>query len=150
MLITFPSTNSSLPFRRKTKRSNPAVYLILNSDGTVSVTDNCSDALLFWISNGTLTANGLYAQVTPAIVTSVGMANFTFGPNNPSDLEGAFSYPGGEITWSNALFTGVEAEFAFPTSGVGLVIVIFNGNLPLGYTPITLTAIMTDGSALGK
>jgi hypothetical protein len=98
------------------------------------------------LSNGTLTANGLYAQVTPASVTA-GAADLTFGPENASGIETTFSAPGGVLTWSNGLFTGREAIFAFQTSGAGLVIVIFDGVVPSGYTQITLTAMISGGAA---
>jgi hypothetical protein len=119
---------------------------MLDSDGTVSITNSCPNALDFYLSNGTLTANGLYAQVAQANVTA-GSADFTFGPDNPTNIEGSFSVSGGVLTWSNVQFSGGEAGFAFPTSGQGLVMVVFNGVLPPGYTAISLTAMSSGGAA---
>jgi hypothetical protein len=118
---------------------------MLDSDGTVSITNSCANALDFYLSNGTLTANGLYAQVTQANVTA-GSAAFTFGPDNLSDIEGSFSAQGDALTWSNIQFSGGKAGFAFPTSGQGLVMVVFNGVLPPGYTAISLTAMSSGGA----
>jgi hypothetical protein len=96
--------------------------------------------------NGTLTSNGLYAQVTLAKVTA-GLADLTFGPDNSLDIETTFSVPGGVLTWSNGLFTGGQAIFAFPLSGEGLVVVVFNGIIPAGYAQLTLSGMGLGGAA---
>jgi hypothetical protein len=146
MFISFPNTNASAPTRRKTKRDSALVFLVLESDGTVSITNSCTNAVEFFLSNGTLTSNGLHAQVTLANVTT-GLADFTFGPDNSLDIETTFSVPGDVLTWSNGLFTGGQAIFAFPLSGEGFVVVVFNGIIPAGYAQITLSDMILGGAA---
>lgn len=119
---------------------------MLNPDGTVSVTPSCTNALTFYLSNGTLTAAGLYAQVSPTNV-SLGSADFAFGPDNPADIEGSFAAPGGILSWDNIAFDNGQAMFAFPTSGQGLVVAVFNGVLPDGYAEVELSVMASGGTA---
>jgi hypothetical protein len=119
------------------------VFLLLGPDRTVSITNSCANAVNFALTNDhRLTADGLYAFVPPANVTA-GSSHFTFGQDNPANIEGNFSSLGGDLMWSNPAFSGGQAIFGFPSSGVGLVIVIFNGSLPPGYSAPTFSVLMT-------
>jgi hypothetical protein len=120
-------------------RNSAALFLVLDPNGQVSATSNCTNAIVFDLANGTLAANGLYAQATPDDIAA-GTATLTFGPYNPSAYETTFSVGDGVLTWTNSAFAnaGNEVVFVFPTTGPGLVNVVFQGSSPDGYTPILL------------
>jgi hypothetical protein len=134
-----PTSVPSTPIFFSFTRRSAVLFLVLDPSGTVSATSNCTNAIVFDLANGTLTANGLYAQATPDDATA-GTATLTFGPYNPSADETTFGVSNGVLTWTNPAFVnaGNEAVFVFPTSGQGLVKVVFQGSLPDGYTPILL------------
>ncbi|KAE8446976.1 hypothetical protein EG329_011458 [Mollisiaceae sp. DMI_Dod_QoI] len=113
----------------------PPVYLLLNPDDTVSVVDSCASAPMFTINyNGTLSINGLFAQATNEQILS-GSMQLTFGPDSTSSdvVETKFSFPNNVLTWTNVNFNTPDhqAIFAFPDSGTGDVLVVFDTATPL-------------------
>jgi hypothetical protein len=145
--ITFVNKNTSSSPNRKHKRDSQLVFLKLDPDGTVSITNSCTSAAIFTLTTYLRVSVGdLFAFVSPANVTA-GSSDFTFGVDDPANIEGNFSAPTGVPTWNNDLFVGGEAIFGFPTSDSGLVIVSFNGSLPHGYFEPAFSLLLTNSLA---
>jgi hypothetical protein len=151
----FLTFSASLGVAKKArKRQTGAGYLKIQNDGTVIKTTTCGDASIIVVElDGRLTVGGLSAMASAADV-NFGIAPLTFGPDNPANIETAFSVYGGSnglqnIQWVNAAFTGSGAIFAFPPTSPVLN-VIFDGDLPAGYTAVSF-GVLTTGSpaALG-
>jgi hypothetical protein len=143
-----PTSVPSNPIFFSFTRRSAVLFLVLDPGGTVSATSNCTNAIVFDLANGTLTANGLYAQAMPDDVTA-GTATLTFGPYSPSAYQTTFGVSDGVLTWTNPAFAnaGHEVVFVFPTSGQGHVDVVFQGSSPDGYTPILLNVGDAESSS---
>jgi hypothetical protein len=123
--------NPVLPAKRQLHRIS---FLKVNIDGTVSTTRSCSSASIFSLgTNGQLTSNGLTAFATTGDVAA-GISDFTFGLENPVNIETTFALPGDILEWNNNAFIGNQAIFAFPPTPPFVVNAIFDGVLPDGYT----------------
>jgi hypothetical protein len=147
--ITFINTNTSSNQKRKHKRDSKLVFLKLNPNGTVSITNSCISAAIFTLTpDHRLRIGELYAFVSPTNA-SEGLSDFTFGPANPANIEGSFTAPGEVLSWSNNLFVQDQAIFGILNSGSGPVIVSFNRPLPSGYFSPVISLLMMNSAAAG-
>ena len=126
--------NSAVPGKRQLDRLS---FLKVNIDGTVSRINTCSSASIFFLgTNGQLTSNGLTAFATTGDIVN-GISDFTFGSDEPANIQTTFSLPGDVLEWNNNAFTGNQAIFAFPPTPPFVLNAIFDGTVPDGYTEMS-------------
>ncbi len=133
---------------RKAKRALEEFYLMIGENGGISFSQNRLDAAVFTVGGDEkLTADGLVAFATPAEVIAGG-TDFKIGAEDIANFETAFTFPAGLLSWDNPSFTNAgHAIFGFPDSGVGNIIVSFDGTLPPGYSEVTFDVITTSDPA---
>ncbi|CZT12740.1 uncharacterized protein RCO7_10899 [Rhynchosporium graminicola] len=130
------------------KRAMEKVYLVLDVNGTVSITDQCSEAVIFTIgTDKRLRVGGVTAYATPSDI-ALGNSPFRFGPSDSANVEQDFTYPNSFLSWDNNSFPGDHhAVFGFPSSGQGIVVAAYDGTVPPGYTEEMFKAVTSDDPA---
>ncbi|PBP18257.1 hypothetical protein BUE80_DR010753 [Diplocarpon rosae] len=134
-----------VPKRKRQNVDAGRVYLLLESDGRVSVTSECSEALIFNIATDLrLRARGLAAYTTQLEIDAGG-AFFHLGPEGTDGIYDSFARGTSTLDWYNLLFpsSGNRAIFGYPNSGTGNVWVSFDGTLPSGYTEYQFSVVLS-------
>lgn len=113
---------------RKRQTYNSAVLI-----GSGTVTASCSDADVFYV-DGTSLYDG-----DQQVSTDAGVSQTQFvGSQNPGTITGLFSVANGILSWTNAAFATGQAQFCVMDS---TVYAIFDAELPLGCTQVTIAAV---------
>ncbi|RAO71303.1 uncharacterized protein BHQ10_007315 [Talaromyces amestolkiae] len=114
--------------KRKRQIYNTAVLI-----GSGYVTASCSDADVFYVDGTSLYDGDLLVS------TDAGVSQIQFvGSQNHGAITGTFSVANGILAWTNAAFPAGQAQFCVMDS---TVYAVFDDELPLGCTQVTIAAV---------
>lgn len=114
--------------KRKRQIYNTAVLI-----GSGYVTASCSDADVFYVDGTSLYDGDLLVS------TDAGVSQIQFvGSQNHGAITGTFSVANGILAWTNAAFPAGQAQFCVMDS---TVYAVFDAELPLGCTQVTIAAV---------